>query len=427
LDGIVVQNILKVTGHKLVALIAVVMMIIGLQMPDSPVLLSGGMITLLLSGLLNVNIKQNFNAFIGDKALIALTLIFFIFLFSGINSSNMDYLGERLRIKLPFLAMPFAFVAFRGRPVKWFYFLLYLFFLIMVGFCIYEFIQYLSDYKTVNKLYETSYVIDTPGSHVRFSLMVAFAIFVGVYLIQKGFLKSFKYVYFLNISFTIFLIIYLHVLAVRSGILAFYLSVGYLVVYSVFKSKNYKVGGALLLSLIIVPVIAINMFPTLKAKLGYTQYSYIVYKQQNQINHFSDGARWQSVIIGYKLFKEHWLTGTGIGNLQDDMYKMYETNYPDILPEYRFIPHNEFLVFATGCGIFGLIAFIAILIVSVLYKKSWQNWLFAVLNIIIISSFFTEPTIEEQIGTAFYIIFFLILYFLIHYSNDTAVGSDNNI
>lgn len=422
-----IKYILKFTGHKHIAFTAIVLMIVGLQMPDSPVPLSTGMIMLVANSLFNLDIKKNFKAFIADKALVALTLIFFIFLFSAINSTNMNYLGERLRIKLPFLAMPFAFVVFKDKPKMWFHLMLYLFFITIVALCGYEFIQYMSDFRNIDKLYETSYVIDTPGSHVRFSLMIAFSIFTGIYLIQQQFLKAYRLIYISTIIFTLFLIVYIHILAVRSGIVAFYLSIGYIVLYSIFNTKNYKVGFVLLALLIAAPFTVLKLFPTLQNKYNYTQYSLYKYSHEHQVNHFSDGARIQSVIIGYKLFHEHWLTGVGIGNLQDDMYKVYAKDYPEVEQQYWFIPHNEFLVFAAGCGIFGFLAFTIIIFFVVFYKKSWLHWLFAVFNIIIISSFFTEPTIEEQVGTAFYVIFFLVLYFIIHYSNDKPVGSNNNV
>ncbi len=410
------------------AMTAIVMMVIGLQMPDSPVPLSTGMIILLVSGILNPDVKRNIRNFLSDKTLIALTLVFFIFLFSAINSNNMVYLTERLRIKLPFLAMPFAFVALRGWTSKWFYFILYVFFITIVILCGYEFVQYISDYSAINKLYRTSYVIDTPGSHVRFSLMIVFAIFVGAYLTQKKFLAQYRLLYVLNIILSVFLVIFLHILAVRSGIIAFYISLFYLVLRSVFQSKNYKIGGILLASLILLPIVTVKVFPTFQNKIDYTRYDLNAFRQQHGVNYMSDGARIESIIIGYRLFREHWLTGTGIGNLQDEMYRMYAKDFPDILPQYRFIPHNEFLVFAAGCGIFGVTAFIAILTFVIVYKKSWRHWLFMVFNIIVLSSFLTEPTIEEQVGTAFYVIFFLVIYLLIQYSNhDQPVGSDHNI
>lgn len=418
-----ISSILKITSHRVVAIIAIILMVIGLQFPDNPVFLSIGMMLLVVNVLFSPNVKQNISMFLSDKTLIALTLIFFIFLVSGINSTDMAYYSERVRIKLPFLALPIAFVVFRGKPVQWFYWMLYLFFITIVILCGYEFGQYVSDYSTINKLYRTSYVIDTPGSHVRFSLMITFAIFVGAYLTQKQFLSAYKAVYISTIALTVFLIVYLHILAVRSGVLAFYLCLFYLVLYVIFKAKNYKAGALFLLVLIALPFIAVRVFPTLESKLDYTKYGISQYAQQHEVNHMSDGARIESEIVGYRLFRAHWLTGTGIGDMQDEMNKLYAKDFPDVLPEYRLIPHNEFLVYAVGCGIFGLLAFIAILLFVLCYKRSWQHWLYMVFNIIVLSSFLTEPTIEEQVGTAFYIIFILVLYFLIHYSDDAPVSA----
>ena len=219
---------LKITGHKAWAILAIILMVVGLQFPDQAAILSTGMITLLCNALFNLDAKKNIKTFLSDKVLIALTLVFVIFLISGIYSTNMDYLGERLRIKLPFVAMPIAFTVLHGWPVKWFQYILYLFFITIVIICGYEFVQYLTNYNAINKLYLESYVLTTPGSHVRFSLMVAFAVFVGAYLARQKFLYQYKVIYVLNIILTVFLLMFLHILAVRSGVLAFYIGISIL-------------------------------------------------------------------------------------------------------------------------------------------------------------------------------------------------------
>ena len=86
------------------------------------------------------HLRQNFQKFFSNKAYLAVTLFFLIILFSGINSEDMSYWGERLRIKLPFILLPFAFVSmprFREQDyLTIFYFFLILLFgsTLLVGF-----------------------------------------------------------------------------------------------------------------------------------------------------------------------------------------------------------------------------------------------------------------------------------------------------
>jgi hypothetical protein len=61
-------------------------------------------------------------------------------------------------------------------------------------------------------------------------------------------------------------------------------------------------------------------------------------------------------------------------------------------------------------GIFGLLVFCFAIFLPLFNRKNISNVLFVCFYIIILSSFFTEATIEEQMGTAFYLLFFLLLY-----------------
>jgi len=60
---------------------------------------------------LNSQLHSNWQNFISNKAYLAVTVFFFLILTTGIYSSDTSYWLERLRIKLPFLLLPFAFAS----------------------------------------------------------------------------------------------------------------------------------------------------------------------------------------------------------------------------------------------------------------------------------------------------------------------------
>src|SRR4029078_13717642 len=85
--------------------------------------------------------------------------------------------------------------------------------------------QYAQNINDINAAYLKAYTIETPlgNDHVRFSLLVVIAIFTIIFLLAengKNFKKITK-----NLLFTLAIIniIYLHVLAVRTGVICFYL------------------------------------------------------------------------------------------------------------------------------------------------------------------------------------------------------------
>ena len=57
----------------------------------------------------------------------------------------------------------------------------------------------------------------------------------------------------------------------------------------------------------------------------------------------------------------------------------------------------------------GFVLFLSGFLVPYVVRGYYRQWLMVVLGLIVFSSFFTEDTFEEQIGTGFYVIFLLVL------------------
>src|SRR6185295_11809303 len=122
----------------------------------------------------------------------------------------------------------------------------------------------------------------------------------------------------------------------------------------------------------------------------------------------SDAARIMSVENGLKIGEKNFLLGVGAGDLQQEANKFY-LNFPDIT-EAKRLPHNQFVWVFASTGIIGLLIFCWGIFFPLFYKRNFANPLFACLYIIVISSFLTEATLEEQIGACFYLVFLLLLY-----------------
>src|SRR5947207_1572914 len=90
--------------------------VIMVSMLTSRYMISVGMILLILNSLISSSLKSDFKAFISNKVMLAITSLFFLYLISGLYSADHAYWLERLRIKLPFLLLPFAFSAWRPMP-----------------------------------------------------------------------------------------------------------------------------------------------------------------------------------------------------------------------------------------------------------------------------------------------------------------------
>ncbi len=86
-------------------------------------------------------------------------------------------------------------------------------------------------------------------------------------------------------------------------------------------------------------------------------------------------------------------------------------------PPDNLLPHNQFVFVAAGTGIAGLLIFCLGIFLPLFNRKNLGNILFICFYIIVLSSFFTEATVEEQMGTAFYLLFLLLMHGYIQSEN----------
>lgn len=376
-------------------------------------LVSISMLCLVGYAVLLTDPRKTFKLFFQDKVLVALWLIFFLYLISGINSTeDKAFFLERIRLKLPFLALPVAFTVFKNNISKrQFQLLLYFFFIMVLLTAIVVTCQYLLHYETINDLYEEGRVMSTPFNHVRYSLMVAFAIFIGYYLFRQQFRLYYSWERWFIAAATIFLIFFIHLLAVRSGLVAFYLCVIYLIFHFVFRYRQLKTAMLLSTIILLLPVTAYMMLPSINAKVNYMKYDLEQLLLFKNASGLSDGGRILSIKEGMELFRENLWTGVGVGDLKQDMRQKLD-DAPEHPRDY-LLPHNQFVFVAAGTGLLGLLFFCFAIFLPLFDTRNLSNVLFVCFHIIILSSFFTEATIEEQMGTAFYLIFLLLMYIYI--------------
>lgn len=373
-------------------------------------MVSISMMVLIGYALLLVDPRKTFRLFFNDRVLVALSLIFFLYLISCFNSTeDPSFYLERLRLKLPFLALPVAFTVFKGKITeRHFNLLLYFFFFIVVFTTLIITFHYAADFEEINSAYMQGRVIDTPFSHIRYSLMVAFAIFTGYYLFVQRVVARYSWERWAIVIFSAYLLFFIHLLAVRSGLVAFYGCVIYLIFNFIFRRRNLKTALLFAALVVLLPVLTYQFLPSVKAKVNYMKYDLQQLMQFKNASGLSDGGRILSIDKGMELLCDHPLIGVGIGDLKLEMKRKLE-QAPEHPREY-LLPHNQFVFVAAGTGITGLLIFCAGVFMPLFYRRNLSNMLFVCFHIIIISSFLTEATVEEQMGTAFYLQFLLLMY-----------------
>ncbi len=353
----------------------------------------------------NDRFEEGWKRFSKYKAFPVLTIFFFLVLISILYSEDAGYLLERLRLKLPFLILPVCFAVLPAFSKREYFAILY-FLVIVVGFsCVITGFQYWADFDNITGNMRRGHAIPTPMNHIRYSLMIAFTIITGIWLLRNEYYLKFKSEKYLLEAFVVFLFLFMHVLSVRSGLLALYLSLMFFAAHYIYQTKNYIPALVGIGVLALIPLIAYQTIPSFKNKVDYTMYDMKMHRQGTG-EHYSDSERLISLKVGMAIGNEHKVIGVGAGDLKKEVRKVYETDYPMVSK--TKMPHNQFVSVYAGSGIIGLSFFVVAFFFPLCYKQNYKDPLLVVLHLIVLSSFMMENTIENAIGIAFYIFFLLI-------------------
>jgi O-antigen ligase len=365
---------------------------------------------LALLALMQPALRQKMKVLVWQKAYLGFLLIFLIhgltFLYT--DPEFYDPWWEGLALKLPFLILPLALALLPPWPSRWLALLYYFFFQLVFLAALYSMGQYLQHYQEINQSYHRAGVMPTLVNHVRFSLMVAFATFIGIRLCWQRFYWRHPGERIWIGAATVLLFAFLHLLAVRSGLLAFYAVLLLALAYAIFVKRKLKTVLPLALVLVLVPVMSLLLLPTLKEKLHYTLYDLTQRHDETKANNYSLTGRLYSYRVGVAVWQQSPVIGWGMGNIHPALHQTYKSLFPGIRPEAYLIPHNQFLYYLGLLGGIGLILFLVGFYYPLCAYFRQADVLFGIHYLIITFSFLFEPTLETQVGLIYSLIFILL-------------------
>ena len=240
----------------------------------------------------------------------------------------------------------------------------------------------------------------TPTGHIRLALMLAF----GSCIALKLYFDERKLLYLVGLFLLAAGILFL---SARSGVLALLCGLP-AVLFAQFPGPRKWIFSSLFLLLVIPSLwLAVELIPPLKQRAEYMRYDIEQILQGNTPN-TSDGMRWQSLKTAWELFVESPLLGTGLGDLEDEVQARAYAQNTSWAKEVWRVPHNQWMYILASCGLFGLLVFGISFLVVFLSGAQNEGALWWSLHLILLSSFLTEYTIEEQVGAAFYLFWILI-------------------
>lgn len=310
------------------------------------------------------------------------------------NSENTTEWFHFIKLKSPLIFLPLVFINHRTLD-KQVYHHLYLSLIAAIAISsVWVLLHYFSDMTQITESMGYGKSIETPLSHVKYSVLIALACMASVILSQVTRLNT-----YILLATAAYLFICLHVLAVRSGLVVLYLVGGCLLLYHYWKSGKKMMIIFVLACLLLIPVIAYHTIPSVHQKVHYVKYDLQMIQQGNTAN-YSDGERIRSLQIGADIIKKHPLSGTGIGDIRDIVNDYYAEWYPD--SSKKILPHNQYVLVWASYGIIGLFIFLAC-ILSLFYRRSirLEPLLYCLILTVIIYGLVEKPLDEYVFVTVF--------------------------
>jgi O-antigen ligase len=364
--------------------------------------LSISMIAFICISFLHADLKKHLLNFFSSPLLWSMSLLFLLPLISGAWSSERQEWMNILRIKLPLLLLPLAFAGpfdFSEKQWQW---IAYIFIVLVTAGTIWSIFHYSENIAAVHEGYLKAKTITTPlqNDHVRFSWMVSIASLLAGWLCWKKKDQS-KLIASILFIISAWLIVFLHILAARTGLFSFYIIMLGVVGWLVFKKLKPAYGVGLLIILIALPLAAYFILPTFQNRVKYFLYDFEYFKKAHYLPGTNDAVRGISMNAGWRVMNGHPVTGVGFGDISSETHNWYAINYPQMIATDKIYPSSEWLIYGAGCGWLGFLLFTVIMLVPffIQVKNKLLWWL---LNATAAFSFLFDIGLEVQYGIFLY-------------------------
>ena len=351
---------------------------------------------------------ESFRNLFRQPPLALLLLLLLVPALSFFWSADHGYWLERVRVRIPFLVLPWAFANLPRLTQRQMQLVLYVMVWALTVICIGASVNFAMHFDDIMVGIGRGQSIPVPRNHIRFSLILATGILAGGWLWMKGFYWRWRWERKALGAAVIFLFLFIHILSVRSGIIGLYAALLFSIVRFVWRTRRWGIGLIALIIIGILPIVAVSAIPSFRMRVQYMLWDWQQYRQDVG-NTYSDSERWISLHAGWQLWQENPVLGVGAGDLPAEVRRVVGERYPGYT-EAPKLPHNQFLYILAGTGLLGLAFSLTAFFAPIFVGQSRHFYLFAVFQILVFASFLVEYTIETAMGVAFYL--FYTLFFM---------------
>jgi len=358
------------------------------------------------------------NSFVKSPLLIGLSVLLFIPFISLAWSADLQHGGQVVLNKLPFLLLPFAFLASWHLPNNHIRVVILFLFILLFFTSLYSLLPFFNDSFATTQAYLKAATLPVPmgNDHVRYSYLMLLCIIAAPVLYPYLPSRIWRIAF---IAFIAWFIIFLHLLAVRTGLLGLYI---FGIVFCIqYLSKNFLKKRILIIVavLTLLPLSAWLAFPTLQNRVKYVKYDVENVLRGNYLPGANDGNRLRSILAGWQIAKEN-PAGVGAGDVWTELKKIYTVQHPDMPESDKIYIHSEPLIYAAFAGWLGISAFFLCMFLPFTQKEVRQSYSWSAFLAISALSYLFDTTLEVQNG-----IYIFSFFYCFYWKNSTLRISQN--
>lgn len=344
---------------------------------------------------------------------------FYVFHITGlIHTTNFDYAFLDLGMKASFILMPLIWLGARKFTSRQVDLVMSAFTIGTLTVAIYSVVRAFIQYSETNDSGAFFYT-DFATMHPSYLSMYALFAFSFIVLSLAGkrlfFGLSKKWAYGIII---LFFLIYINLLASKAGVL---LTPVAIVILSVFIGRfreSVKKGfiyAACLLGIFVVSLFfspqTVDRLKTMVAVTAETAEN--DNHQASEENHEDDkestAARITTWTASLRVIEDHWLIGTGTGDVKIALAEKYTDMGQHELAEDQLNSHNQYFQSWGALGLPGILALLSVLIAGVAEGLRKRKNLLILLTFIVAANMFVESLLEVQGGIVFFAFFYGLL------------------
>lgn len=336
-------------------------------------------------------------------------IIIGLYVWSAMISEDFASAGQRLKSSHYYLTIPLSLSMLSplSTRVLRLYFWIYVF--VALSTVMFVLIQFLQDPQTYIDRYHQGQVMPTPVLHIWYSYLIGLACVLSFVLIGESVQRHWKRIAL--ICFVV-LTVFIHILAVRTGVLGIYLSLFFIAASYIIKGIQIKKTLIITFVLIVGVVASWYYIPTIQNRWQYMRYDLEEFGRGEHNYLFSDHLRLMSIQNGLRILDKHKWLGAGLGDIDRLVNDQYSKNYPDVPPHLRAAPINQFVFSFTLFGIPAGTLFFLCLLFPMLYKETRGDPYILGIYGMTVASWVGDCSFEFQLGkSAFMMTLLTLLYY----------------